>query len=169
MPLIKSKSKKAVSENIKTEMQSGKPQKQSIAIALNVQRKNKSKMADGGPVAPKNIDPEKAKQIAEGFKKKLGGFAHGGEIEAPKSIAEAIIKRKKMMADGGFVDIDKNAEEVQDDDYEDQNIEAADDDLDDSIPEEDQPMDSNEHSQELSDEDAHDMISKIRAKMKSRL
>lgn len=41
MPLKKSKSKKAVSENIKTEIESGKPQKQAVAIALNVQRKAK--------------------------------------------------------------------------------------------------------------------------------
>jgi hypothetical protein len=39
MPLNKTKSKKAVSENIKTEMKAGKPQKQAIAIALDVQRK----------------------------------------------------------------------------------------------------------------------------------
>lgn len=41
MPLVKSKSKKAVSKNIKTEMEAGKPQKQAIAIALNVARKKK--------------------------------------------------------------------------------------------------------------------------------
>lgn len=39
MPLIKSKSKKAVGENIKTEMAAGKPQKQAVAIALDVQRR----------------------------------------------------------------------------------------------------------------------------------
>lgn len=38
MPLIKSKSKKAVGKNIKAEMEAGKPQKQAVAIALNVQR-----------------------------------------------------------------------------------------------------------------------------------
>lgn len=38
MPLIKSKSKKAVSQNIKTEMAAGKPQKQAVAIALSTQR-----------------------------------------------------------------------------------------------------------------------------------
>lgn len=38
MPLNKSKSKKAVSENIRTEMAHGKPQKQAIAIALSIQR-----------------------------------------------------------------------------------------------------------------------------------
>jgi len=39
MPLIKSKSKKAVSENIKNEMASGKPQNQAVAIALDVAKK----------------------------------------------------------------------------------------------------------------------------------
>jgi hypothetical protein len=43
MPLKKSKSKKAVGENIKTEMKAGKPQKQAVAIALNVQRDAKKK------------------------------------------------------------------------------------------------------------------------------
>ena len=41
MPLKKSASKKAISENIKTEMKAGKPQKQAIAIALSVQSKTK--------------------------------------------------------------------------------------------------------------------------------
>lgn len=43
MPLKKSASKKAVSENIKTEMKAGKPQKQAVAIALDVQRRAKAK------------------------------------------------------------------------------------------------------------------------------
>lgn len=40
MPLIKSASKKAVGENIKTEMEAGKPQKQAVAIALNTAREH---------------------------------------------------------------------------------------------------------------------------------
>ena len=40
MPLKKGKSKKAISSNIKTEMDHGKPQKQSVAIALNVAKKS---------------------------------------------------------------------------------------------------------------------------------
>jgi uncharacterized protein YoaH (UPF0181 family) len=43
MPLKKSASKKAVSENIRREMAAGKPQKQAVAIALSVQREAKKK------------------------------------------------------------------------------------------------------------------------------
>lgn len=43
MPLVKSNSKKAFSENIKTEMKHGKPQKQAVAIAYSVAKKSKNK------------------------------------------------------------------------------------------------------------------------------
>jgi len=43
MPLSKGTSQKAVSKNIKTEIEAGKPQKQAVAIALNEQRENKKK------------------------------------------------------------------------------------------------------------------------------
>ena len=43
MPLKKSTSKKAVSQNIKTETKAGRPQKQAVAIALSVQREAKKK------------------------------------------------------------------------------------------------------------------------------
>ena len=39
MPLVKSKSKKAIGENIKREEEAGKPRKQAVAIALDVARK----------------------------------------------------------------------------------------------------------------------------------
>ena len=41
MALDKSGSKKSVGKNIKTEMAAGRPQKQAIAIALDVQRRAK--------------------------------------------------------------------------------------------------------------------------------
>lgn len=62
MPLIKGSSRKSVSENIKTELASGKKRDQAIAIALDVARR--AKRASGGgvdeedmPVVPRVSDP----------------------------------------------------------------------------------------------------------------
>ena len=45
MPIKKGYGKKTVAKNIKTEMAAGKPQKQAVAIALNVAKKSKPKAA----------------------------------------------------------------------------------------------------------------------------
>jgi len=45
MPLKKGSSHETISSNIKTEMKAGKPQKQAIAIALDVQRRAKGRKA----------------------------------------------------------------------------------------------------------------------------
>ena len=39
MPLLKSRGKKAMSVNIRKEMDAGKPHKQAVAIAMSVKRK----------------------------------------------------------------------------------------------------------------------------------
>ena len=46
MPLKSGKSKKVISENIRTEMHHGKPQKQAIAIAMR--KAGKSRKRKGG-------------------------------------------------------------------------------------------------------------------------
>lgn len=43
MPLKKGTSKKSFSSNVKTEMASGKPQKQAVAIAYSVKREAEKK------------------------------------------------------------------------------------------------------------------------------
>jgi len=57
MPLMKSGSKKAMSKNIATEMHAGKPQKQAIAIAYSIARRNRKKMAEGGMVENEELNP----------------------------------------------------------------------------------------------------------------
>jgi len=49
MPLIKSKSKEAFVKNLKTELASGKPKKQALAIAYS--EKRHAKKAHGGHVS----------------------------------------------------------------------------------------------------------------------
>lgn len=48
MPMKQGYSKKSVSSNIKREMKAGKPQKQAVAIALDVARKAKKKAGKKG-------------------------------------------------------------------------------------------------------------------------
>lgn len=48
MPLKKGSSRNTVSENIRTEIHHGKPQKQAVAIALNEARKSGAKIPKKG-------------------------------------------------------------------------------------------------------------------------
>ena len=53
MPLRRGSSRKVVSENIRTEIAHGKPQKQAVAIALNEARRTKGKAMKGQPAKTK--------------------------------------------------------------------------------------------------------------------
>jgi hypothetical protein len=84
------------------------------------------------------------------------------------SIAERILTKKKM-AEGGEVDLQDNSDEdlnMEDDLSFDAARKKTYYDLDQL---DSQPEDSNEHGDELEDEDSHDMVDQIRRKMKSRL
>lgn len=155
-PLFKSKSPKAFSHNVKEEMKSGKPQDQSLAIAYSIKRK--SKMAKGGKVMqPKRDDHRYDDEMMD--------------EERPSSIAHAIMRKRqeeKMMAEGGMVDLDENSEEMQPNDYNEQNEDAAKKELYDLDQLDSDPMDSNEHGDELADADEHDRVDRIRARIKMR-
>lgn len=190
MPLIKSASKKALSKNIETEMRAHpEPSKraQNIAIAYNIQRKapKRKKMADGGMA--ESSEEQGMESIRKGMNKgvdanpapspkpsySVPGMAEGGEIEDHdehyESIADAILAKKrkaKKMAEGGeVVDLDNKEEPLGQ--YEHMNEEAADEDLYDDSQLSAQPEDSNEIGDDI-DSDEHDMIDKIRAKIRSK-
>lgn len=106
MPLIKSGSKKAIGKNIEMEMASGKPHKQSIAIALSVQRKNKrKKMASGGEVNAASSMPSADSSEARSRGMLKGAKTKGSsEIDARKErmsgIDDASDMREMAMKDG---------------------------------------------------------------------
>lgn len=43
MPLLKGRAAEIISQNIKTEIKAGKPQKQAVAIAMSLAKKKKKK------------------------------------------------------------------------------------------------------------------------------
>jgi hypothetical protein len=128
-------------------------------------------MAEGGMA--RSEDPDLAKCV-KGPDKGYGAIiqcnAEGGMVEEEEgiehdaSIAAAIMAKRKRMADGGMVDLDLNAME-QPNDFDELNEAALKENYDEDMHDVSQPMDSNEHGDEI-DSDDHDMVSIIRRKMK---
>jgi hypothetical protein len=106
------KSEKAFSHNVRAEMEAGKPQAQSLAIAYAM--KKKKKMADGGEVSPQptssaTVDPKKASDMASSMKKAFG-YADGGEVDDDFAKAEEPPEKPAPItgayAHGGMMDDD---------------------------------------------------------------
>lgn len=104
MPLINSKSNKAIGKNIGREQDAGKPHDQAVAIAMEAQRRAKAKkMAKGGMINEK-MDPEHEPQDPHA-KHLMEQVMEHPEAE---HIARAIMQKKMAMggcySEGGEVD-----------------------------------------------------------------
>lgn len=112
MPLIQGKSKKAFNKNVGTEMKSGKPQDQALAIAYAIKRKNRKKMAQGGQVnesaktehrpMPQEKDKD-SKMVSQNSMKKapaMGDSMKQDDIsyQAKKGMRTTAIKHPRMVA-----------------------------------------------------------------------
>ena len=95
MPLIKSKSEKAFKSNIKAEIAAGKPQKQAVASAYDVQRRAPRKASGGGLYA--NIHA-KQDRIAHGSGEKM---RKPGSAGAPTAEAFRESAKTAKMKEGG--------------------------------------------------------------------
>lgn len=121
---------------------------------------------DKGPKEEEYMDDEMAPMLAEGGEVEEGPEE---EDEQHSSIAAAIMARKerKMMAEGGEVDIEDNNDEHAPE-YNDLNVAALKENMDSDFEDMDQPEDSNMHADDI-ESDEHDMISKIRSKMRMKM
>lgn len=98
MPLIKSGSKKAVSENIRREISEGKPQRQAVAIALSTQ--DRAKERNKG-------EHEMAKMKKDGKKKEIGI-----PKSAPKHVKDADKKLDNLYGEKEGSSTDKKADGI---------------------------------------------------------
>lgn len=123
--------------------------KKSLAIALSTQKHNKKKPM--AKVAQPDVAPSDIMS----------------DDERASSVADAIMRKRKKMADGGMVDLNDASEEEARSPYDDINAETGDKEAYDLDQLSAQPMGSNEHGDDI-DSDKHDMVSAIRAKLKAK-
>lgn len=101
MPLVKSGSKGAFTQNLKTEMNAGKPMKQSLAIAYAMKRHNAKKMAHGGEVGNEKLHPMHEPEERMEPMDRSGSIVHS-------------IMNGKRMAEGGMAEGPYKEEEHND-------------------------------------------------------
>lgn len=118
MPLIKSASKEAIGKNIKKEMDAGKPQKQSIAIAFSVQRaarkKKKANYDVGGAVRSPLSQEGEDQEVQDQIKHPSEPYSHQEEEVMPFDVHLGENKAK-----GGVIDnpkLHESEEEMPHDD-----------------------------------------------------
>lgn len=100
MPLMQGKSPKSFSHNIAAEMHAGKPQKQALAIAYSIKRKNQKAKGEMIDKVNEKLHPEHMPESKpEKVEFKEHAMAHGG-----------------CMADGGMVD-DIDSDDNDHDDF----------------------------------------------------
>jgi len=145
------------------------------------------KMAHGGPV-PAGLGKEnivsaimrknkhdkgamqKHEEMGAGPEEDMEPMVPGRKPDEMRPSVDEIMSGRmqgRRMADGGRVDTEEVAEEMPNDFYK-LNREAEEHDIYDEDQLSAQPHDSNEHADEIT-ADLHDMVSKIRAKIKHRL
>lgn len=124
MPLRKSPSDTAVSRNIRQLRRDGYPAKQSVAIALDIQRKAQRGKAGGGIVWP-GVAVGYLKGGTPGRADSVSTMAEGGSYVVPADIVSGLgegnsdagaaiiaemIARRAALARGGFVSQSESAE-----------------------------------------------------------
>src|ERR1019366_3899741 len=174
MPLMKGKSKAAFSHNVGAEMDAGKPQKQSLAIAYSVKRKGR-KMAKGGQVPPQDeprMEQEHDEPMDEPAEPKTSvspESTDASKMPSPKrhpmEDEEAIAKimLENRLAKGGMVSdtSEVNApESYEDDEYAPNNDAFLSDEGDDEYSTSHPTMDNEEGHQE-DDQQKYDIVSSI--------
>lgn len=102
-----------------------------------------------------------------------GGMAYDGHMDEERSIADEIMRKRHMMkkmADGGQVDLSRNADEDfnEEDQMSYDALRKENYSESEGLEKLDQPMDSNMKGRDLPDEDEHDMVDQVRRKMKAK-
>jgi hypothetical protein len=107
MPLMSGKSQKAISSNIRTEMDAGKPQKQAVAIALNTARRA---MEKGGQAKDPKVFHGPLKAKIPGRTDRLPLHVTSGSYVLPADIVSGLAEGN---TEAGYEIIKKMIEEAK--------------------------------------------------------